>query len=64
MEARIQNRRMATLTMFVVVSALLTPLSPTSTTMRVITTHATNAAIFHLIFFIVSIFKRYSRTDS
>lgn len=57
MEARIHNRRMATLTMFVVVSALLTPLSQTSTTMRVITTHATNAAIFHLIFFIVSIFK-------
>ena len=55
METRIQNRRMATLTRFVEVSALLTPLSPTSTTMRVTTTHATNAAIFHYIFFIVSI---------
>lgn len=56
METRSHIRRMATLKMFVVVSALLTHLSPTSTTMRVITTHATNAAIFHLIFFIASIF--------
>jgi len=48
----VQNRRIATLMIFVAVSALLTPLSAALTIMRVITTHATKADTFNLFILI------------
>jgi hypothetical protein len=48
----VQNKKIATLIRFVVVSALLMPLSVILATMNVSTTHATKAATFHLSVFI------------
>lgn len=52
MDKSVQNKRIATLIRFVAVSALLTPLSATLTTLSVMTTYTTKAVIFHLYVFI------------